>query len=158
MKGFFDMNKFLKGEKNVLLFLLFLILLFILWGRYLICEMTIEMHTKNLETLKDRILCVESFGWQVDHGSELCENMRIPEKFNDVYENYNNFLKSGGFDLSEYKGKVISKYTYIITNPPLSNNEPYYAVLFVYENQMIGGNVFSPTIDGRMMHIRRRSE
>ena len=114
------------------------------------CEMTIEIHTKNLETLKDRILCVESFGWQIDHGSELCENIRLPEEFNDVYENYNNFLKSGGFDLSEYKGKVISKYTYIITNPPLSNNEPYYAVLLVYENQMIAGNVYSPAIDGHI--------
>ncbi len=152
------MKSILKGEKNGILFLLFLGLLFVLWGRILIREISMEIHTKNLETLFSRIACVESFGWQVDPGSEVCENFRLPERFDDVYTNYNEFLKLSGFDLSAFRGKVISKYTYIITNPPQSNKDTFYALLLVYENQMIGGNVFSAAIDGQMLPLKKGNE
>ena len=39
------------------------------------------------------------------------ENIRIPEKFNKLYEKYNSLQKNIGTDLSDYKGKECVKYT-----------------------------------------------
>lgn len=152
------MKDILSGKRNYILFFIFICLLLILWGRIVIREMKAETYKKNLTTLEKRIRCVESFGWKIDHGSELSENLRLPDKFDEIYTNYNNFLKSYGFDLSDYCGKVITKYTYIITNPPTNSNDIFYATLLTYEDNMIGGDVFSPSLNGVMLPIKRLKE
>ena len=79
------MKSVLKGERNKILLLILLTLLFILWARVIVFEIRQGAKTQNLDTVLKRTACALSFGWQVDPGSEKCEKIRIPEKFGDVY-------------------------------------------------------------------------
>ena len=90
---------------------------------------------------------LESFGWKVS--AEPCEivEVSIPGEFNDVYENYNKLQKTQGFDLTEYKGEHVKRFTFEVLNYP---DEPEYvrANLLVYENKVIAGDVSSVKSDG----------
>jgi len=149
------MKNILKGEKNYILLLLLLGLLFILWGRVVTFEIKRGMHTHNLDTVIKRVSCAESFGWQVDPGSEKCEKIIIPKDFGYVYENYNKLQKQSGFDLSAYRGKTVFKYTYIVLNFSENSTDTFYLNMLIYENSMIGGDVMTPSIDGMMLPIIR---
>lgn len=149
------MKSILKGERNYILLLLLLGLLFILWGRMVTFEIKRGMHINNLDTVIKRVSCAESFGWQVDPGSEKCEKLEIPKEFNDVYENYNKLQNKSGFDLSRYRGKTVFKYTYIILNPPAGIEDTFFLNLLVFENTMIGGDVMTPALDGVMLPVIR---
>ena len=149
------MKSILKGERNYILLLLLLGLLFILWGRMVSFEIKRGMHINNLDTVLKRVSCAESFGWQVDPGSEKCEKVEIPKEFDDVYDNYNKLQKQNGFDLSQYRGKTILKFSYIILNPPIDGYDTFFLNLLVYENTMIGGDVMTPALDGMMLPVIR---
>ena len=147
------MKSILKGERNYILLLLLLGLLFILWGRMVTFEIKRGMHINNLDTVIKRVSCAESFGWQVDPGSEKCEKTEIPKEFSDVYENYNKLQKKCGFNLLRYRGKTVLKYTYIILNPPAETEDTFFLNILVFENTMIGGDVMTPALDGVMLPV-----
>lgn len=149
------MKSVLKGERNKILLLIFLTLLFILWARIIVFEIKQSARTQNLDTVLKRTECALSFGWQVDPGSEKCEKIRIPEEFGDVYNNYNKLQKKCGFDLLPYSGKTVFKYTYIALNPIGNSEDTFYVNILIYENQMIGGDVYSVALDGVMLPIVR---
>lgn len=149
------MKSVLKGERNKILLLILLTLLFILWARVIVFEIKHSANTQNLDTVLKRTECALSFGWQIDPGSEKCEKIKIPEEFGDVYENYNKLQKKCGFDLSHYKGKTVLKYTYIVLNPIESSNDTFYVNILIYENQMIGGDVQTVALKGVMFPIVR---
>ncbi len=77
-------------------------------------------------------------------------DITIPEKFGRVYENYNNLLKTEGFDLEKYRGKTCKRYTYQI--PSLNAR----ANIFVYDDIVIGGDISGITIDGIMIPIKMK--
>ena len=91
------MRSILKGEKNRILLLLFLGLMFILWARVVRFEIKRGMAVRDIDTTLKRVACVESFGWKIDPGSEKHEKIKIPEEFGDVYKNYNMLQKKSGF-------------------------------------------------------------
>lgn len=66
----------------------------------------------------------------------------IPQTFGDVYQNYNEIQTSQGFDLSKFKGKQVSRFTYSVLNYP-GQKEYIRANLLIYKNQVIGGDVCS---------------
>lgn len=149
------MRSILRGEKNRILLLLFLGLMFILWARVITFEIKRGMSVQNIDTTLKRVKCIESFGWQVDPGSEKCEKIKIPKEFTDVFENYNRLQKQSRFNLSDYRGKTVYKYTYIVLNPPENSKEIFYVNILVYENNMIGGDVMTPSLNGVMLPIIR---
>ncbi len=79
-------------------------------------------------------------------------DVTIPERFNAVYERYNNLLKEGGYDLTPYKGKKCKRYTYLIPSENARAN------ILVYNGKIIGGDISSITIDGIMLPITKTDE
>ena len=73
----------------------------------------------------------------------------IPQKFNKVYQRYNELLKTEGYDLSPYRGKRCLRYTYPI--PSLNAR----ANILVYNGKVIGGDISGITLDGIMIPIKR---
>ncbi len=73
----------------------------------------------------------------------------IPKTFSNVYKEYNKLQKSGGFDLSNYKGKKVTIYSY-----PLISSERI-LTLIIYDGQIIGGDIAETKIDGKMIEIRK---
>ena len=97
----------------------------------------------------DHIRFVSSFGWQVSQSEPETLEVIIPEDFNDVYRNYNEMQKRQGFNLEEYKGLRVKRFTYEIINYP-NGVENVVVNLLVYDNKIIGGDVCCTALDGFM--------
>ena len=150
------MRSFLKENIDRILLLLLLGLLFVLWARIIGCNIRMNDKTKDLSTVWARIACAESFGWEVDPGSEIKEKIHIPSEFDEVYTQYNCLQKMCGFDLFAYRGKTAMKYTYMITNYPYELSEPVYINLYIYEEKLIAGDVMTRSFGGFMLPLDRR--
>ena len=84
------------------------------------------------------------YGWEITTvPTEICE-ITIPKEFDDVYKRYNDLQKTQGFDLSEFAGKKVKRYTYDITNYPDG------ITILQYENKIIGGDICTMELDGFM--------
>lgn len=81
----------------------------------------------------------------------------IPTEFDETYEKYNSLQKEQGYDLSAYKGKTVTRYTYKITNYPNESVQDARVNMLIYENRLIGIDVSSTEIGG-FMHGIDKSE
>ena len=75
------------------------------------------------------------------------EELLIPEEMDESYDDYLALQTSQGFDLEQYAGKRVKRYTYEITNYP-TGEAGVQANLMIYRNTVIGGEVLSPQMDG----------
>ena len=95
---------------------------------------------------------VKNMGYNcLDEPIEVCE-INIPEEFNAVYLRYNELQKSGGYDLSLYRGKRCVRYTYLIPDKNARAN------ILVYRGKIIGGDICSITLDGIMLPLQKSYE
>ena len=78
--------------------------------------------------------------------------IQIPKTFGKVYQRYNELLKKGGYDLSLYKGKKCTRYTYRI--PSLNAR----ANILVCGGKIIGGDISGITIDSIMIPLDKTYE
>lgn len=102
---------------------------------------------KKIKSNEDRIAYLESFGWQVEQEPVSVEELLIPEQFDETYQEYLALQSSQGFDLTQYQGKRVKRYTYQITNYP-TGEAGVQAALLLYKNTVIGGEVLSPSLNG----------
>jgi hypothetical protein len=92
-------------------------------------------------------------GWAVDVQTEQEQDIHIPERFNDLYDSYNDLQLQQGYDLTPYAGQDCTMYTYTVTNYP-DPSQTVLADLYVYKNRIIGGDVHSTNLDGFMIGIK----
>ncbi|MBR5528614.1 MAG: DUF4830 domain-containing protein [Clostridia bacterium] len=102
---------------------------------------------KGIKQAEDRLSFIHSFGIEVN--AEPIERFatKIPSDFDSVYEEYNNIQKAQGLDLSKYKGKKVTRYTYEVTNYPKDSGgvpAQVYLNLIIYKDRVIGGDMSSP--------------
>ncbi len=102
---------------------------------------------KGVKTNEDRVAYLESFGWTVEPEPLAVEELLIPEEFDETYTQYLELQGSQGFDLTQYCGKRVKRYTYVITNYP-TGETGVQAGLLIYKNTVIGGDVLSPQLGG----------
>jgi len=91
---------------------------------------------------------LSTFGWELSESGSH-ESITIPTEWNRTFENYNTVQKLQGFDLSAYKGKEVSRYTWEILNYPDSDETVLVNVL-VCNHKIIGGDVSTSRSDGFM--------
>ena len=106
-----------------------------------------EINYDKIKTNEDRVNFLSQFGWQVKSEPVESAEITIPEEFDKVFTGYNEIQKRQGLDLSRYKNKNVTRYTYEITN---YNGEEgkVYANVIVYRNKVIGGDVCSANVNG----------
>ena len=110
----------------------------------------------TLKTEQDRQEFIHEMGWEADKEYTECKVVLIPEKWNDVYEKYNELQKEQGFDLENYKGKTCEIYTYKIHNyEGCDDSEEVYINLYICDGVLIGGDVCSWGLDGFMQGLKR---
>ena len=101
------------------------------------------------ETQEQRINFLASLGLEADPESERAKEVVIPEEFDEIFENYNALQKKAGFDLENFKGKTVKKYTYKILNyPSAEKDDIILSDLLVFDGKIIGGDVYAPRLDG----------
>lgn len=114
-----------------------------------------QVYEMNSETQRQEFLA--EMGWEVPDEYDECKVITIPEKFNEVYSNYNKLQKEQGFDLEKFKGKTAEVYTYKVKNYPNGKDkENVVCDLIVYEGQLIGGDVCSTELDGFMQGLKKK--
>lgn len=101
----------------------------------------------KIKTAEDRIGFLNSLGIEVEPDAKEEVEMKIPSEFDKVFAAYNEIQKRMGLDLSKYKNKNVTRYTYLVTNYD-GYDEPVYANIIVYKNKVIGGDICSADPDG----------
>ena len=99
----------------------------------------------------DRIKIAEMLGWQVDSEPLEIEEVMIPEKFDEVYSQYNELQKSMGFDLEKHKGDRCKRYVYKVKN--YDSDEEVVLNMIIYKDRVIGGDVSSRALGGFMKNM-----
>ena len=103
-------------------------------------------YTKIYEN-SDRLAFIAQFGWQVENEPLEAVEVSVPETFDNVYLGYNEMQKEQGLNLSKYKGKTVTRYTYKVMNYPDYDGTVYLSLL-VYKNKVVGGDVCSADVNG----------
>lgn len=75
----------------------------------------------------------------------------IPEKFDAVYSEYNDIQKQAGYNIEDYKGKKVTKYTYTVSN--FDSDETVIVNVLVYKKSIIGGDISSTELDGFVLPL-----
>ena len=104
----------------------------------------------NYEKIKDnsaRIEFLSQFGWETGEKEIEAIEISIPKEFDSVMSEYNEIQKRQGLDLSKYKGKTATRYTYEVKNYD-GYDGTVYANLIVYKNKVIGGDVCTSDVSG----------
>ena len=99
------------------------------------------------ESFEQQAAILKSFGYEVEGQPLLIEEIIVPSEFDQKYEEYNNYQKISGFDLSDYKGYRAKKYTYRVINYP-NYPDNVLANLIVYNGRAIGGDISSTSPEG----------
>ena len=87
------------------------------------------------------------FGWQVGATPHETVAVTIPAEFDKVFAAYNELQRQQGLDLSRYKRKNVTRYTYVVENY-VGYEGTVYANVLVYRNKVIGGDICSADVAG----------
>lgn len=104
---------------------------------------------KHVKTNDDRLAYLNGLGWQVSPQPLATEELLIPEEFGESYQGYLKLQADQGFDLTQYRGKRVKRYTYQLTNYP-AQDEPVQVALLIYRGKVVGGQVQSSS--GSFVH------
>ncbi len=97
---------------------------------------------------------LEENGWTVVPESEEITETVLPDKNDDVFLRYNELQLEQGFDLLPYAGKVLTKYTYELKDIPEAENiKMLYATVLIYDEKIVGADIYCPSLDGFMQGV-----
>ncbi len=82
---------------------------------------------------------LSSLGLVLSETSSIAD-VGVPEQFDERFTEYNEMLKTTGFDLEGYKGKTVKKCTYTVVNREDLGGEVN-AVLLLDGNAVVGGHL-----------------
>lgn len=105
---------------------------------------------KGVKTNEERLLYLAQFGWESSPEALSVEELRLPESLDASFDAYLAIQGKQGFDLSDYLGKTVKRYTYGIKNYPDSGREVQLSLL-IYKNTVIAGDVFAAE-SGEVLH------
>lgn len=111
----------------------------------------------SVSTNEERIAFLSSFGWTVSGDPVTTQQVKIPTDASEVFDRYNALQQSQGYDLTDYAGKVVSRYVYEVQNFE-QDAGPAYATMLVHKGQVIGGDIASAAPDGVMQGFSRNSQ
>lgn len=101
----------------------------------------------KIKSEADVVEFLSQFGWQVDPSPIEEVKIKIPAEFDKVMNAYNELQRNQGLDLSKYRGKEVTRYTFRITNYP-DYSGTVMANVIVYKKRVIGGDICSTDVTG----------
>lgn len=101
----------------------------------------------GVKTNEDRIAYLEAHGWLVGEEAAAVEEVLIPEIFDASYDEYLALQAAQGFDLTQYAGKTVKRYTYQVQNYP-GLQENIWVSILIHKKTVIGGQVYCSQGDG----------
>ena len=95
---------------------------------------------------------IESFDIEVLKEGLKEDEIKVPATFNDVYNNYNKIQKEQGFDLENYKGKTLKRYTYPVIN--IEDETPHFVEVLTFDGIIVAADVYSTSIEGSIRALK----
>lgn len=99
---------------------------------------------------------LSDLGWEVS-GPPETDQVLLPEEFGPEFDRYLSLQREGGFDLTQYAGETVTRYSYPIANYP-TGEAHVYADLLVLNGKIIGGELRSSQLDGFMAALTPREQ
>lgn len=109
--------------------------------------------TTDMATETDRNAFLKECGYETAE-EYVTDTVTIPADFNQIYQDYNALQRVSGYDLSLFRGKTVTRYTYTVLN--VSPEETVLVHLLVSEGTLIGGDMMNPALDGWMKGLPKR--
>ena len=116
-------------------------------GTGAVVENGTEYSYDKVKSAADAVNFLSQFGWTVDGGKPESAKVTIPAEFDKVFAAYNEIQKSQGLDLSKYKKKDLTRYTFEVTNYKGYDGKVLANVL-VYRGKVVGGDICSADVSG----------
>ena len=91
---------------------------------------------------EDRIAYLKELGWEVDEEPVESMELELPEELTGSYAAYNELQLAQGFDLRDYLGKGVSRWTYQVRNYP-DRPEDVQLNLYLCEGRPIAGDIIA---------------
>ena len=114
-----------------------------------------EIDYSRIKAKEDRVEFISRFGIEVDPDSEESVAFRMPDNFDRVILGYNELQKKQGLDLTKYKNKRVTRYTYKVTN--YESDGDVYANLFVFRGKIVACDVCSADPEGFVLPLTQVS-
>lgn len=100
-----------------------------------------------LVTNEDRVAYLNSLGWEVDPEPVETLQFLLPETLEEPYLSYNQLQLAQGFDLTQYAGQQVTRYTYTVTNDPRCA-QGVQANLYVCQETPVAGDILCAGTNG----------
>lgn len=107
--------------------------------------------SSDINIINEKFL--SGFGIKVNPSPVSFEEIKIPEKFNSAYLNYNFLQIQSGLDLLDFSGRSAMRYTYKILNFPQNDGKAVFANVICVGSKPVGGDICCPAIDGFLLPL-----
>ena len=95
---------------------------------------------------------ISSFDIEVDKDGLKEDEIKVPASFNEVYKNYNKIQKEQGFDLENYKGKTLKRYTYPMIN--IEDEGSLFVEVLTFDGIIVAADIYSTNIGGSIRTLK----
>ena len=106
----------------------------------------------NVKTNDDRVAFISQFNVNVKEAPTETVDFRVPESFDKVIAGYNEIQKKQGLDLTKYKNKRVTRYTYEASGYEGSQDTVFVNII-VYRNTVIACDVSSTDPEGFVLPL-----
>ena len=106
-----------------------------------------EISYDKVKSVEDAQKFLAQFGWEVDAATAKTVQVTMPAEFDKVFVGYNELQKRQGLDLSKYRNREVTRYTFTVTNYK-GYEGTVLANVLVYRNRVIGGDICSADVTG----------
>ena len=111
-----------------------------------VCEIYLEKRNPETKSAMlsemERITYLRELGWEVDEEPIESMELALPEELTGSYAAYNELQLAQGFDLRDYLGKSVSRWTYQVRNYP-DRPEDVQLNLYLCEDRPIAGDIIA---------------
>jgi hypothetical protein len=101
----------------------------------------------KVKNASDAANFLAQFGWVTEETPIEEKTVTIPTEFDKIFAAYNELQKSQGLNLAKYRGKDVTRYTFVI-----KKYEGYegtvWANVLVWRGRVIGGDICSADVSG----------
>jgi hypothetical protein len=109
-------------------------------------SLSTEIDYSRVKTKEQRIAFMKNFGIEVDEGSETEISFPMPDNFDRIILGYNQLQKKQGLDLTKYRNKRVTRYTYKVTN--YKDDGEVFANLFIHRGKIVACDISSANAEG----------
>ena len=113
----------------------------------LVYFLSVDASGIDLSTNAKRVDYIKTLGVTLTSDDYTSKNTVIPCEFGAVYNKYNALQGSAGYDLSRFKGKEVTVYTYNCKGDKVVN-------LIVFKDKLIGGDIAETSFGGSMTALK----